>query len=79
MTTTDTKSSTSSTPQKKAIDDRFIRVDEVLQKTSLSKSALYRYIADQTFPRPTKIGKKSIVWRLSVIDSWMAQIEQQEG
>lgn len=59
--------------------DRFIRMDEVKLITGLSKSAIYRGIEEGIFPPPTKIGKKSIAWRLSVIEGWMDHVEQAEG
>lgn len=57
------------------VDDCFLRMCEVRQKTGLSKSAIYRAIDVGEFPQPVKIGKKSIAWRKSVINAWMAYVE----
>lgn len=60
-------------------EDRFLRLQEVSKKTGKSKSAIYRDINLGTFPPPTKIGRNSIAWRLSVIEGWMEYVEQVEG
>ncbi|RLP52697.1 MAG: AlpA family phage regulatory protein [Ketobacter sp.] len=62
-----------------ADEDRFLKLQEVSKKTGKSKSAIYRDIENGTFPPPTKIGKKAIAWRLSVIEGWMEHVEKVEG
>lgn len=62
-----------------AVEDRFLRLHEVTKKIGLSKSAIYRAIDDGSFPPATKIGRKAIAWRLSVIEGWMEHVEQVEG
>lgn len=63
----------------KALNDRFLRMAEVKAKTGKSKSAIYREIAEGTFPSPVRTGKRSIAWRLSTIDAWMDAVERVEG
>lgn len=59
-----------------SISDRFLRLEEVKLKTRKSKSAIYREIAEGTFPAPVRVGKRAIAWRQSTIDAWMEVIEQ---
>ena len=39
-----------------------LRLPDVRHKTGLSRSAIYRRIADGTFPAPVKIGARSSAW-----------------
>ncbi|SFC49986.1 transcriptional regulator, AlpA family [Pseudomonas citronellolis] len=50
---------------------RFIRIKEVLSITSLSKSDLYRRIADGTFPTQVKLGPMTTAWQESEVRAWM--------
>jgi prophage regulatory protein len=56
------------------LGDRLITVDDVLAKTGLSSSMLYRRLDDGTFPKLVSIGKRGIRWRLSEIDEWMKNL-----
>ena len=44
---------------------RIIRLKEVLLKTGLTRSTLYRKIASRTFPRQIMISTRCIGWRES--------------
>ncbi len=48
----------------------FLRIQAVIRVTGLSRSTLYRLIADETFPRPVKLGPRAVAWRRSDIDAW---------
>jgi len=54
-----------------ALDDRFIRIGGVVEKTGRSRAAIYRMIADGTFPRQQRIGVRAVGWRISAILRWM--------
>ncbi|WP_295693095.1 AlpA family transcriptional regulator [uncultured Maricaulis sp.] len=45
---------------------------EVLERTSLSKSTLYREIAAGRFPEPLRISPNRVAWPVAVIASWIA-------
>jgi prophage regulatory protein len=51
---------------------RFIRIDEVLSITSLSRSELYRRIKACSFPAQVKLAPGHSVWVQSEVDSWVA-------
>ena len=51
--------------------DRIIRLKEVLQKTGLTRSTLYRKIAARTFPRQIAISTRCIGWRQTDLDDWL--------
>lgn len=50
--------------------DRFLREQEVLEVTSLSRSTLWREIKAQRFPRPVPISAGRVGWRESMIAAW---------
>ncbi len=52
--------------------ERIIRLRTVLARTGLSRSTLYRKIADGTFPPQVKISVHGAGWRESAINRWIA-------
>jgi prophage regulatory protein len=52
--------------------DRIIRLRTVLARTGLSRSTLYRKIAEGTFPAQLRISIHGAGWRESEIDRWVA-------
>ena len=52
--------------------DRIIRLDTVRDRTGLSRSTIYRKIAEGTFPPQIKISVNGAGWRESDIDPWVA-------
>lgn len=53
--------------------DRFLRLKDVLAMTALSRSELYRRVADGRFPKQHRLSAGIAVWRLSEINQWMDQ------
>ena len=52
--------------------DRIVRLKTVLARTALSRSTIYRKIAEGTFPAQIKISVNGASWRESDIDQWIA-------
>jgi len=52
--------------------DRIVRLKTVLARTGLSRSTIYRKIAEGTFPAQLKISTNGAGWRESDIDRWVA-------
>jgi prophage regulatory protein len=52
--------------------DRIVRLKTVLARTSLSRSTIYRKIAEGTFPPQIRISVNGAGWRESDIDCWIA-------
>lgn len=48
-----------------------IRQAEVLQKCAVSRSTLYRLIESECFPRPIRLGARSVAWIEYEIDEWI--------
>jgi prophage regulatory protein len=52
--------------------DRIIRLNTVLSRTGLSRSTIYRMIAEGTFPPQIKISTNGAGWKESDINRWIA-------
>ncbi len=52
--------------------DRIIRFNTVRARTGLSRSTIYRKIAEGTFPAQLKISTNGAGWRESDINRWVA-------
>lgn len=51
--------------------DRIIRLNTVLSRTGLSRSTIYRKIAEGTFPAQIRISINGAGWRESDFDRWI--------
>jgi len=51
-------------------DVRFIRLSDVKLITGLSRSTIYKKIANNEFPRQISVGSNSVVWVKHQIDDW---------
>jgi prophage regulatory protein len=54
------------------VADRIVRLKTVLARTGLSRSTIYRKIAEGTFPAQVKISVNGAGWHESDIDLWIA-------
>jgi prophage regulatory protein len=52
--------------------ERIIRLKTVLARTGLSRSTIYRKIAEGTFPAQLKISTNGTGWHESDINRWIA-------
>jgi prophage regulatory protein len=50
--------------------DRIVRLNTVLTRTGLSRSTIYRKIAEGTFPPQIRISVNGAGWRESDINRW---------
>ncbi len=50
---------------------KFIKIEDVLQMTSLSRTTLYSLIKKGDFPAQIKIGNRISVWHEGSIKIWM--------
>ena len=52
---------------------RLIRLDKVVEITTLSVSTIYRLIKNDQFPKQIKISERSTRWLLDEICEWMIE------
>lgn len=50
---------------------RFIRLPDVLARTGLGKTTVYKNTRDGSFPRPVKLGGCVSLWVESEVDEWI--------
>ena len=57
-----------------------LRMPVVMERTGLSRSAIYQRIAQETFPKPIPIGRRAVGWLEADIEKWVIRcIERAQG
>ena len=59
--------------------DKLLRRHHVEGLTTLSRSTIYRMVADGSFPAPLQISERSVRWRESEIREWLNSRERASG
>jgi len=49
---------------------KFIKMPDVLERTGMSRSTLYRGVDENTFPQPVKVGRAAF-WIEAEVESWL--------
>ena len=52
--------------------DRLVTIDEVCRTTAMPKSSVYNRMQRGLFPKPLKVGPRSVRWLESELENWMA-------
>ena len=52
---------------------RFLKSEEVEQRTSLSRSTRWRRVKEKTFPAPFRISSGRVAWLEADIEAWISQ------
>ena len=56
--------------------ERFLSIRTVVERTTLSRSEIYRRVKVGNFPRQVKIGPRRVAWNESEVSEWIdARIE----
>lgn len=55
-----------------ATGDRILRMPAVRERVGLSAATIYRLIVRDEFPAQVPLGGKSVGWRESAINAWIA-------
>lgn len=58
---------------------KWIRINEVMSLTSLSRPTIYRLMKAGKFPKSVTIGSKTIAWRESDLLAWQASKEPEQA
>ncbi|NVH69329.1 AlpA family transcriptional regulator [Burkholderia pseudomallei] len=53
------------------MENRILRVEQVLTMVPLKKSTIYKHMQAGIFPRPIKIGPKAVGWLYADIQQWI--------
>lgn len=58
---------------------KIIRLKDVIDTTGLSRSTIYKYIAEGSFPKPVSLGDRCVGWIESEVHDWvLARIEERD-
>lgn len=57
-----------------AHSDRLLRLRDVLRRFPVSRSAWYAGIANGLYPKPVRIGRRSVAWRDSDITDLIERV-----
>lgn len=55
--------------------DRFIRIEDVMQRTTMARSTVYKRMSDGEFPRNRKIGRTA-VWSEKEVSEFIEWIKR---
>lgn len=56
---------------------RLLRMPAVQELTGFSRTEIYKQMKDGTFPKPLKIGIRSIAWTDTAIEEWIKGLEKE--
>jgi len=59
-------------PVNPVLNDRFLRLPEVMHVCGLSRSTIYDLISRNAFPAQVSLGGKNVAWLASEISVWMS-------
>lgn len=58
---------------------RIIRLKEVIDSTGLARSTIYKYISENTFPKPVSLGDRCVGWVDSEVHDWiLSRVEERD-
>ena len=60
-------------------DDTLLRTGAVLQATGLSRTSMYRMVAEGNFPKPVHLSEKARAWPASVVQGWIRAKKKEAG
>jgi prophage regulatory protein len=52
---------------------RILRLKDVIEKTGLARSTIYKYLDAGTFPKPIPLGGRSVGWVDSEVHEWILE------
>ena len=58
---------------------KILRRNEVEQIVGLSRSTIYAMMAEKTFPKPIKLGRRAVGWRSSDIEKWLKDMQEDQN
>lgn len=58
-------------PATMTVQERFMRLPEVIHVCGLSRSTIYDLISRDAFPAQISLGGKNVAWLASEVSAWM--------
>lgn len=60
-------------------NEGFVRIRQVLQTFPFSRTTLWRKVKAGQFPRPRKLGPKTVVWDVGELREYKDSIMREDG
>ena len=60
-------------------DDQLLRINDVANLTTLSKSCINLWVAQGRFPKPLSLSKTIKVWRIKEVRQWAEKMHATEN
>ena len=57
--------------QSKSQDVHFYRLSQLKEKLSVSRSSIWSWVKDGSFPKPIKLGKNCTAWSSEDVHAWV--------
>lgn len=64
--------------QQRTVSDRLLRLPEVMKRTGLSRTTVYRYVRMGSFPSPIRLTSKAIAWPETTINDFVEKVKSGE-
>lgn len=58
------------------VQDRAVKLPELIQLTGKSKTSIYREMKEGRFPSGFSIGTRARAWSLNAVNAWLEQCKQ---
>lgn len=58
-----------------AVSDTLLRLSDVEAIAGFKKSKIYQLMEENRFPKPVRLGKRSVRWKSSSINTWIKGLE----
>ncbi|MDP4537867.1 AlpA family transcriptional regulator [Alkalimonas collagenimarina] len=52
---------------------KLIKLKAVMECTGLARSTVYKFIAEERFPKPVKLGARMVAWVEEEIQKWILE------
>lgn len=52
---------------------KVIRLQQVMEKTGLGRSTIYKYVSESWFPKPISLGGRSVGWLEDEVSEWILE------
>jgi len=59
--------------KKDMANDRYMKIGEVLERTSYSRAQIYRLMKSGEFPSAYRLSKSRVAWKESEVDAWVEE------
>jgi len=58
---------------------KILKLPDVMKATALSRSSIYAFIKENTFPKPIPLGARAVGWLETEISDWISQKTELRG